>query len=246
MVPASSSSNTCPRRSTGRTPTLRASISRCPPKIGPEARPLVVSSAPEPSRVGTHRRRSCAEQDVPHDIAVGTLDGAVERGHTLVVPHPVQGRDVAEADDRLGIRPERRHVDSVQQPQASAPASQAHDRPDLTVANRLVQVAEPVLVGAGEEAEPVVRVRAHPRAEAPTTRSTPRSAPPAPAPTSWPATPARPRRLASRREAGASASSRGHGSRVARRSGEPAQLPVLRGPPRQVRRNPASTSLTTC
>ena len=74
----------------------------------------------------------------------------------VLVPHPVQRGDVAEPDQRLRVGLEGRDVDAVEQAGAAAPTSQGHDRPDVGVADRLVEIGEPVLVSSLEVAEPVV------------------------------------------------------------------------------------------
>ena len=85
----------------------------------------------------------------------------------VLVPHPVQRGDVAEPDQRLRVGLEGRDVDAVEQAGAAAPTSQGHDRPDVGVADRLVEIGEPVLVSSREVAEPVVGMPTETRAEAP-------------------------------------------------------------------------------
>jgi len=84
----------------------------------------------------------------------------MEGGHTLLVPDPVKRGDVTETDQRLGVCLEGVDVDASQQPMAAAPTAQSHDRPDLGIADRVVEVGQTVLVLAGEIAESCVYMRA--------------------------------------------------------------------------------------
>ena len=76
-----------------------------------------------------------------------------------------QRRDVAEADDRLGVGARRVQVEVRQQARAAPAAARADDAVDARVQKGVAEVGGAVAVGAGEVAEAAQGVRADARLE---------------------------------------------------------------------------------
>jgi hypothetical protein len=79
----------------------------------------------------------------------------------------VQIADVAESHERLRIGAHGRHVQTVHDPVRARPAGGRDDRSHARVAQRVIDIREPVLVGAGQEPAPVEGVFAELGPQAP-------------------------------------------------------------------------------
>ena len=77
-----------------------------------------------------------------------------------------QGGDVGESDDRLGMLPERRKVDAIEDARHAITAANAPDGVDGGIPQGSVEVGQAIFIAPGEVPQAVARVRREHRFEA--------------------------------------------------------------------------------
>ena len=102
--------------------------------------------------------------------------GGMERGESFVLEDVVQGGDVAEADEPLGLLAEAGEVQLVHQMYGPVAPAAAKDGTCLRVVQRLLEVPEPLGHGAGIRAMRTAGMRGQHRLQSPRLQSSDGSA----------------------------------------------------------------------